>query len=113
MDCSSVSNLKRYYVYSIKSIYLSPKANCTLRKEKKYIFRIWFNFFLLTCESNDNEWNKNLKQIFCRIIENKMDFLSKNNINKLILEFKTFNESVLNIYHCELLYDEMFYESLC
>lgn len=40
MDCSSVSNLKRYYVYSIKSIYLSPKANCTLRKEKKYIFRI-------------------------------------------------------------------------
>lgn len=42
-----------------------------------------------------------------------MDFLSKNNINKLILEFKTFNESVLNIYHCELLYDEMFYESLC
>lgn len=37
MDCSSVSNLKRYYVYSIKSIHLSPKANCTLRKEKKYI----------------------------------------------------------------------------
>lgn len=40
-----------------------------------------------------------------------MDFLSKNNINMLILESKTFNESVLNVIvnYCTM----KFYKSLC